>query len=286
MVRSLALLVVWGCGRIGFDVMSANDASGGDATPCTWSAWSAARQITELQSAKNDWDPSLSPDGKTLVYSEADTASGTLLISTLQGTTWGPPATIPALDTATFDFGPAWSADFAHLYFCSTRSGLAHLWVSSYSGGTFGAPIQVPGLGVVAESAATLSADELEMFYTEEYGPTYSMAAIRRATRASTADPWTDLGRVPELNVSSEFGWPSLSNDGLELYFEDSIGKSIDIATRPAVGATFSTPVVVDLGTGPNNDPEISRDGTTMIFASSRAGSMLYDLYVATRTCN
>ncbi len=64
----------------------------------------------------------------------------------------------------------------------------------------------------------------------------------------------------------------------------NSLG-SIFQATRPAVGAAFGMPMEVPgiSGIGADaGDPDISSDGLTMLFDSTRGGN--YDIYVATRT--
>jgi Tol biopolymer transport system component len=293
-----AFLLVCGCGRIAFDPLSGSGTGPGDAgdaaadsvdaLACVWSPWSAPQLLPQLMSNVNDWEPAVSPDGSLLVYGQSNTTTGTLEAATWQGTMWSAPATIPVLDTSTFERGPEWNATGTRFYFSSDRTGQTDLYQSDYSGGTFSPPVLVPGLTAVRAESPTLSTDEREMFYTSVGG--LNLAYIGRATRASTTDPWTDLGAVPDLAVSTQTGWPSLSADGNTIYFEDdATGGSIYIATRSAPGAPFVSPTpVAELNTaGHNGDPDLSLDGKTMLFASTRAGgASQYDLYVSTRSCN
>ena len=99
----------------------------------------------------------------------------------------------------------------------------------------------------------------------------------------------TNLG--PTVNTSAFDGVPSISADGLELYF--SSGRpggygSLDIwvTTRPTKDDPWGTPV--NLGSTVNSGyddptPSISTDGLTLYFSSNRPGEGGYDLWLTTR---
>ena len=82
---------------------------------------------------------------------------------------------------------------------------------------------------------------------------------------------------------------PSISSDGLSLYFGSGQGGNRDLyqATRPTVSDAFGD--VMNLGPGINGPaidraPVISADGLTIYFRSSRAGGLgSDDIYQATR---
>ena len=97
------------------------------------------------------------------------------------------------------------------------------------------------------------------------------------------------------VNTAHFEGGPSLSQDGLTLLFgaarPNSLGQldeDIYIATRETTSEPFGAPR--NLGTAVNAvgfgdySPELSRDGLTLYFSSSRPGGLgLADLYVTTR---
>jgi Tol biopolymer transport system component len=291
----LAILLLCACGRIDFGVQGGvgNDSRPSDgessdaiAACASWSSWSAPQRNVELASVDNDWETALTADGQTLVYTRQSTTRADLYLSTRQGAAWSTPAAIAGLIPGN-EFGAAWNLAGTRLYFASfgpTRQ----LYVSNYAQGVFDQAVLVAGLESTASiTSPTLSTDELEMFYTQDVN--VSAADIGRAVRSSTADAWTDLGPVPELNTSAVVGWPSLSADGLSIYIENDVPDGeIYVATRAAIGAPFGAAVpVTEIDAIPTNgDPEISRDGTTLIFDSDRAGGAgLNDVYTVTRTC-
>jgi len=99
----------------------------------------------------------------------------------------------------------------------------------------------------------------------------------------------------PLINTANFEGGPSLSQDGLTLLFgaarQNSLGQldeDIYIATREATSEPFGPPQ--NLGAPVNSfgygdySPELSHDGLTLYFSSSRPGGLGEgDLYVTTR---
>ena len=72
-------------------------------------------------------------------------------------------------------------------------------------------------------------------------------------------------------------GDPSLTADGLTIYFSSNRGGSFDLyrATRPSLDAPFAMPAAVPvLNADAHNElsPEISSDGKFIHFASNRNG--------------
>jgi len=92
------------------------------------------------------------------------------------------------------------------------------------------------------------------------------------------------------INTASSEAGPTLSADGLELYYSsdrpDGAGDSdIWMATRSARGLAWSDPV--NLGEpintpGGQNNPSLSPDGHTLFYGSNHNGN--YDLWSAART--
>ena len=106
----------------------------------------------------------------------------------------------------------------------------------------------------------------------------------------------TPVNAGPLINTALFEGGPSLSQDGLTLLFgaarRNSLGvldEDIHMATRETTGEAFGPaqnlgPTVNALGFG-DYSPELSLDGLTLYFSSSRPGGQgEADLYVTTRS--
>jgi len=106
-----------------------------------------------------------------------------------------------------------------------------------------------------------------------------------------STDAWTDVGTLDELDSTNgtDDGWPTVTPDGLTLYWESARGPNRDIygATRPQLGATFGPLALVPGINDPmwdDGDPDISFDGQTLVFDSARGDGQHDDLYFSTRT--
>lgn len=93
---------------------------------------------------------------------------------------------------------------------------------------------------------------------------------------------------VTELNSDALDHLPTLTTDGLIVMFGSRRASSTEhlfIATRTNVADPFDPPVSVDeLNTDDyDGSPDISGDGLSVLFASSRVGAGGHDIYVATR---
>ncbi len=169
----------------------------------------------------------------------------------------------------------------------------------------FGTP-QNLGPGVNSPSAdygISFSADSLELYFSSTRPGGFGGGAMGTdlwvSTRASIDDPWgppVNLG--PAVNGTTDEISPSISPDGLILYFSDEWGGparpggvggyDIWMARRASRSAPWGTAVNVGAPIDtPANDitPMLSADGLTLIFASDRAGGQgNYDVWMSTRT--
>lgn len=165
---------------------------------------------------------------------------------------------------------------------------------------TFGTPTN---LGPVVNSAvdevtANISADGLELYLTSDWpSGNFDDDDIWVAKRSSASEPWgppVNLG-APVNSVYREI-YPSISSDGLMLYFSDwwysqrpgSLGGAdLWMTTRASRNAPWTTPV--NMGAPINSpaiegSPTVSHDGLTLMFASDRdGGSGNADLWMSTR---
>jgi hypothetical protein len=164
----------------------------------------------------------------------------------------------------------------------------------------FGEPVNLgPGINsAFADASNCTSADHLELYFCSNRPGGLGDMDIWVSTRQSIDEPWE-----PPVNLGSPVNstyveaYPSLSSDGLTLYFSDLYsgmprpgglgGADIWMATRLSRNDPWTAPV--NLGAPINSSamdisPTISGDGLILIFASSRAGtSGPYDLWMSTR---
>ena len=145
--------------------------------------------------------------------------------------TFGQPVNLgPTVNSGDYDDKPCISADGLSLYFTSNREGgygYEDIWVSTRP--TTDDPWGPPeNLGSVVntelgEFHASVSSDERELYFERwDFGPdaipyVFDIWVSKRAERDA---PWGQPAKV-ELTVPDGYmaGSPSLSGDGLELYF-------------------------------------------------------------------
>ncbi|MHC4431832.1 MAG: LamG-like jellyroll fold domain-containing protein, partial [Planctomycetota bacterium] len=141
-----------------------------------------------------------------------------------------------------------------------------------------------------ADAGPSISADGLELYIDGDRPGGYGSWDLWIATRPTTSDPWGEpVNLGPSLNTSGVDGAPSISFNGLELYFISNRGGGFDIwvATRATIADAWSEPV--NLGTAVNSSsddmgPSISADGLELYFASTRPGGRgRFDLWVSKR---
>jgi hypothetical protein len=140
--------------------------------------------------------------------------------------------------------------------------------------------------------SSSISADGLSLYYGS-WRAGYGKNDLWVTRRATTNDPWkppVNLG--PTVNSSSEDWSPSISTDGLTLFFGSDrpggLGNwDIWVTTRATKDDDWSAPV--NLGPTVNSSaldygPSISADGLTLFFTSVRPGGYgSGDLWVTTR---
>ena len=214
-----------------------------------------------------------------------------LFVATRTGaSSWSTPAAIPTIADASNNYAPVWTRAGTELYFGSDRAaGTPTAFVSSWDGATFGAPAPAAGFANQEFQGPAFDDDDLEMFFTTLTSPTQLM----RATRTTTSSAWTIDGVVTELDdPAADDGWPTLSSDGLTMFFEsdrNSDPGNIYVATRPAIGSPFGTATAVtELNTPANDgDPDLSPDGLTLMLASDFGHAALDSkIFATSRTCN
>jgi hypothetical protein len=194
------------------------------------------------------------------------------------------------------------------LFFCSTRPGgqggydilsAARASVSD----DWGIPVN---LGAMVNSPTddadpSISVDLLSLFFRSERSGGSGGSDLYVTTRATTEDPWSEpVNLGPTVNSTGNDSDPSISADGLSLYFSTWQGPrpgglggdDIWVTTRKTADDTWSEPVNLGppINTASNDHkPCISSDGLALFFNSSRPGGFTpsvfdnSDIYVSTR---
>jgi len=194
----------------------------------------------------------------------------------------------PLVNSPAFDGSPTVSADETELFFTSERKGNRDLFVSTRASKkaawsepvNLGAPIDDPNAG---DFSLRLSADGKALYFASTRPGGFGKADMYVATRASTKHPWgpaMNLG--PQLNTDAFEAFPTPSADGATLYFNrstsfDSRDSDIWMTTRAGSGDQWSVPQRVPSGINSETaefSPSISTDGSTLFFASERAGAV------------
>jgi len=220
---------------------------------------------------------------------------------------WGPPTNLgPTVNSSAGDTMSRISPDGLELYFASWRSrgyGDGDIYVTRRAtvNDAWGKPVNLgPVINSYSHDAMScFSADGLEMYFVSDRPGGWGNFDIWVSTRLSIEDPWGPPANMG-APVNSQYNevFPSLSSDGLTLYFSDlfygynsapdrpgGLGlHDIWMSTRASRTAPWTTPVNVGAPINTSQRelrPTISADGLELFFAFSIGGA--YDLYVSTR---
>jgi Tol biopolymer transport system component len=195
----------------------------------------------------------------------------------------------PTVNSLYGDSGPSISADGLSLFFHSNRpggSGDWDLWVATRKtpDDEWSEPVNLgPKMNSRAfDACPCISADGLSLFFTSRRLDGQGGEDLWEARRKTPDDPWgAPVNIGPVVNSPYDERGPSISSDGLSLYFgsnrPDSLGViDLWVSTRKSVSDPWSAPV--NLGpkvNGPDSSefhPSISSDGLMLFFSSSRGG--------------
>jgi len=254
---------------------------------------------TNLGRTVNSWAgdgwPSISADGLELYFSSNRSGGygGSDLWVTTRDTKddeWGSPMNLgPTVNTSGLDRCPSISADGLSLFFGSKRAGGAgnmDVWVTTREmGRPWGAPVNLgPTVnGSSADCDPSISSDGLSLFFRSSAPGGFGRQDLWVTTRATSDDDWGPPAPVnlgPTVNSASKDYDPSISSDGLTLFFHSDrpggYGKDDIYVT---MRATTSDPWSMPMNLGPTINrssvegaPSISGDGSTLYFSSKRPG--------------
>ncbi len=277
-------------------VDSAIDASTIDA-PGTFGPWSAPALVPGPNTTIAEDDGSLSNSKLEMIYAKSDPnidggRKHLYYISrpTVTSMQWSAPVRLSFNVDGTSDETPRFSADDKTVYFGSNRTGTTgglDIWQVSRT--TLGSPndFGTPALVAAINSTAT------DKWFMPCGANHYMMISSR--TPSTTDDVWEGTtGNAPTLVTdlsSATTGDTGIfpSADCLTVYFASSRSgpNRIYKSTRASLTAPWSTPAILqDFLTGVpdtvnQEDPWVSADQKTFVFASTSAGSK--DEYISTR---
>lgn len=163
---------------------------------------------------------------------------------------------------------------------------------------TFGEPVNLgPTVNSpFSEWPPSISADGLLLLFCSDRPGGHGNRDIWVSTRPTVSDAWGESANLgPIVNSSAKDAFPSISTDGLSLFFESTRsggygGHDVWVTTRPTVSSPWGPPV--NLGPTVNSSyqdatPRISADGLSLFFESNRSGGYGdFDLWVTTRSTN
>jgi len=140
--------------------------------------------------------------------------------------------------------------------------------------------------GITSTDGMTLAADGLTAYFSRRETSDYDLYV---ATRGDTSSAFGALGLVPNVNSTLGEHAPSLSPDGLQLFFDtgslDNGLEHVVVSSRTSPGATFGAPQLVANVTsaGVDEHPYLSLGGQTLLFASAQPSEDRL-LYAAAKT--
>jgi hypothetical protein len=282
-VVRFAILVLAGCGRIGFGTAGSADASGGGDTPVDAPLGLFGTPVAVLPVGGTDDDPSL-PDSMLEMYFERN---GDIFVATRLTKTaaFGTPTMVAELSSGSTETTPEITLDGTMIYFASDRpggSGNTDLYFSVRSGMIWGAPERIPELSSAAADTAG-NATDTDIYFDSTRNGGFD---VFHATRSGVGQAWSSIELVNVSSPNALDGSAFATGDGLALYFDSDRTGIVDlfVATRSTTAEPFGAPMpIAEINevASAENDAWVSPDGRHLFFASDRDGSLR--IYEATR---
>lgn len=203
-------------------------------------------------------------------------------------------------DAAAIDAGPEISSNGLELYFHSNRAGEGgfDLWVSTRANkmDNWGAATNLTATvnSTFDDKSPTLSDNGLTLIFTSNRTDGPGNDDLYISTRTSLITAWSPpIPVVGLINTVFNESAPSLSSDGRSLFFHsDAPGgqgtTDLYVSVRPSIGDPWDMPD--NLGATVNSGlfdvaPEISSDGLSLYFHSTRTGGLgSHEIWRTTRT--
>jgi Tol biopolymer transport system component len=231
-------------------------------------------------------DPSLTFEELEIYFTSPTAGQNDIWVSRRTATTaaWGPSALVTELSSPANDQDPEVSVDGLVMYLASDRGGGAtRVYVSQRRtrDTPWGTPALVNTLGAsTADEAPALDRAELNLLFASQRG-TATGVHLFGATRPDASAAWPAAAELTALSSAWEDSDPALFAEGSGFTFASrrlTQGGTADLftASRSSETAPFTALVpLTELNTASNEeDPWLSQDGSHIVFASDRSGSM------------
>ncbi|HEX7337835.1 MAG TPA: hypothetical protein VF252_11570 [Gemmatimonadales bacterium] len=273
------------------------------------SEWSAPVNLgATINTTFNEQAPTLSPDGLSLYFGSNRPRPGGSTDSDLWVShrscgdcDWEPPVNLgPVVNSSASDNGPSVSLDGHLLFFTSARTGvgLNDIYVSHRANPKddfgWGPPVLLgPGVNTTAFEAGAeyvqSAEDGRDNFYFNR-GPSQGAQDIYVAPITRDGETLGPGVLVVELSdATANDAAASVRTDAREVFFGSTRlygagGLDVWFSTRRSVHDAWSPPENLTPLNSTANDqqPSLSSDGRTLLFASDRSGSL--DIWMTTRT--
>lgn len=177
-----------------------------------------------------------------------------------------------AVNSPSSDWEQSVASDDLSLFFASNRTGNWDMYVATRASTTdpwanvvnLGSIVNAPAL----EGSPDISADGLTLFFNSDRPGGQGDRDIWMTSRPSLADSWgppVNLG--PVVNSSSFEGWPSISSDGLSLYYSHGSQSqpNLVVSRRSSSNDPWGNPESLGVIGG---GADISSDGLALFFAT------------------
>ena len=284
-------ILLTGCGRVGF--AESGDSSVPDAS-ARCGPWSDPVHQTSLGSQDRfDWGAEINADATEIAFDSDRGGSQDLYVASRAARTapWSGIAKIDALSTAGFDADQTRTADDLEVFFTSDRVG-ARFCLYTERRATAAAAWTSAGImrldalcAADTVGGAWISDDGLRLYYTSALDQT-SMGFLRVSVRSTRDDDFAAGVLVPGLASGSMKGFPTLSADELEIWWQQGAPSRLFTAARRSITDAFGVPEAVMPSTNLHDDGDasISGDGQTFEFSSTRLGGD-WEYFEMTREC-
>ncbi|RRB06878.1 OmpA family protein [Larkinella rosea] len=191
--------------------------------------WSPPESISpHINTPNNEGTPSLSADGRTLVFTACQGRTGygscDLYISRKTGNTWSEPQNLgPMINTRSWESQPALSADGRRLYFVSDRNGglgRRDIWCSDLGeDGEWKTPYNLKSINTPFDEASPfIHANGLSLFFASEGH--MGMGGYDLFVADSTATGWSNPQNLGyPINTSDDQAALFVSANGAHAYY-------------------------------------------------------------------
>ena len=247
--------------------------------------------LNDLNSTANEDDPTVTGDLLEIYFDS--TRSGSTGISDIWfskrmavGDDWPAPNVAMDLSSNAADTSPEISSDGLTMFLSSNRGGGdfdIYLSTRENRNAAWSTPAPVDSLNSLSgDYGVGFMPDLLRLVLASTRDGTFDLFATRRMDPDA---PWDPPSAITELNSDGIESDAWIDARGTVLYFTGDLRANIDIymTERATLGDMFATPTVVAeiSGASLDQDPWLSPDMKTVLFASDRAGTL--DLYIAER---